>query len=201
MVYEDQTDEDWERGWYDFATEWPDVNLDESQRQGAAVPVILRFLEGHVFATLEQLKDWTHWPTKFLVSLTQEMARAGLIAPAVVTGLGEGWLSAKTPYPCEDRPPPSVFMLHQADLLVKSHLSELKRRFAGLEVLQYLLIDGQFQGAVTGHWRIGPHDVDDIVLTLPAAERANRHDQILRVVSDWYHPPHSRILQYAGETV
>ena len=201
LVYEDQTDEDWERGWYDFATEWPDVNLDESQRQGAAVPVILRFLEGHVFATLEQLKDWTHWPTKFLVSLTQEMARAGLIAPAVVTGLGEGWLSAKTPYPCEDRPPPSVFMLHQADLLVKSHLSELKRRFAGLEVLQYLLIDGQFQGAVTGHWRIGPHDVDDIVLTLPAAERANRHDQILRVVSDWYHPPHSRILQYAGETV
>ena len=54
--------------------------------------------------------------------------------------------------------------MHRADPLVKSHSSELKDRFGGEEVLQYLLIDGEFAGAVLGHWRIGPRDVDDILL-------------------------------------
>ena len=97
--------------------------------------------------------------------------------------------------------PPSVLMLHRADFLVRSHASELKRRFGDHEVLQYLLIDGVFQGAVLGHWRIGPHDVDDIIVELPAAQRADRRDEVLDIVAQWYHPPHSHILKYAGEEV
>jgi hypothetical protein len=92
-------------------------------------------------------------------------------------------------------------MLHNADALVRSHAGELKRRFGDYEVLQYLLVDGVFQGAVVGHWRIGPHDVADIVLTLPAAERVNRRTEILNVVAQQYHPPHSRILKYAGKAL
>ena len=58
-------------------------------------------------------------------------------------------------------------MLHLGDPLVLPHTAELKERFEGLEVLACLLIDGELTGAVCGHWRIGPHDVEDIVLTLP----------------------------------
>ena len=215
LVYEDQVDEDWERGWYDFAGEWPEVEVDEGLRPAAARQVLLRFLQGHVLAMWEQMRDWSRWPVRFLEQLVQEMERAGQIVPRTVEGLdggyvrsvseghvrggSEGWMRAED----VDLPAralrPSALMLHRADILVQSHASELKRRFGGLEVLQYLLVDGQFQEAVLGHWRIGPHDVDDIVLTLPAAERADRRAAILAAVGQVYHPPHSRILRYAGQ--
>ena len=92
-------------------------------------------------------------------------------------------------------------MLHKSDILARSHASELKRRFGHREVLQYLLIDGAFQGAVLGHWRIGPHDVEDIAVELPAVERMNRREEILNAVSSGYRPPYSRILRYAGKEI
>ncbi len=202
LVYEDQTDSDWERGWYDFASEWPDIQLSDDQRQAATIQVLLRFLQGHVFATFEQIKDWSQLPAKFLSGVLQEMEKASLIAPRAVSGLGEGWLRAEDSSSQPAKPgklAPSAFMLHNADVLVRSHSGELKRRFGDYEVLQYLLVDGVFQGAVVGHWRIGPHDVSDIVLTLPAAERANRRAEILDIVAQHYHPPDSHILKYAGE--
>jgi len=96
---------------------------------------------------------------------------------------------------------PSVFMLHRSDILTKSHVSELKRQYSGQEVLQYLLIDGTFQGAVLGHWRIGPHDVDDIVVELPASERIDRQKEIINAVSWQYRPSYSHILRYDGKEI
>jgi len=198
LVYEDQVDDDWERWWYDFESEWPDVELDETRRQAAAIKVLSRFLQGHVFATFEQLKDWSQFPSRLLTKLVREMQEAGLITPQTVKGLGEGWARALDVSWSKDEIAPCVFVLGREDILVKSHASELKRRFGGREILRYLLIDGTFQGAVLGHWRIGPHDVDDILVTLPAAEQANRRAEILDAVAQQYHPPYSHILKYAG---
>jgi len=201
LVYEDQADRDWERSWYDFATEWPEIELDQDRWQPAATKVLLRFLKGHVFATFEQLKDWSQLSKRSLVRLIREMEASKLVLPQVVEGLSDGWVSAQDVALRGGELEPTVFMLHRADVLAKSHASELKRRFGGQEVLQYLLIDGAFQGAVLGHWRIGPHDVSDIVVTLPAAERDRRRDVILAVVAQQYRPPRSRILRYDGQSV
>ena len=92
-------------------------------------------------------------------------------------------------------------MLHRADPLVKSHASELKARFGGEEVLQYLLIDGEFVGSVCGHWRIGPHDVDNILVELPAKECTARKSKIIDAVAWNYSPPHHNILAYNGKKV
>ena len=198
LVYEDQVNSDWERDWYDFASEWPAVDLDLSW-ETAAAEVLLRFLRGHVFGTLEQLRDWSRFPVKALAQLVCEMEKNGTIVPQTVRGLGEGFCCA------EDLPlksyqvPPSVFMLHKSDTLVRSHASQLKQRFKDKEVLQYLLVDGAFQGAVVGHWRIGPHDVKDIIVELPPAERLTRREEILNVVAQGYKPPYSHILKYAGQ--
>ena len=89
-------------------------------------------------------------------------------------------------------------MLHKSDPLVRSHGSELKRRFGSTEVLQYLLIDGVFQGAVLGHWRIGPHDVEDVVVELPTRERQQRQGEILQAITQQYEPPRHHILKYDG---
>jgi hypothetical protein len=201
LVYEDQVDSDWERNWYEFSAEWPEINLEEEQWDSAAAQVLLRFLRCHVFATSEQLKDWSRWPSKPLARLVRDMEENGALSPQVVQGLGEGWICAQDTSLKLYKSPPSVFMLHASDILTRSHASELKRRFGDQEVLQYLLIDGAFQGAVLGHWRIGPHDVEDIIVELSAAERMNRREEILKAVAWQYRPPHSRILKYAGEEV
>lgn len=98
------------------------------------------------------------------------------------------------------QPGRGTFMLHKADPLVKSHQRQLKQQFAD-EVLQYLLIDGEFRGAVCGHWRIGPHDVEDIALQLPQREIKARREEVLAAVAAQYHPPHSQIRRYAGQAM
>ncbi len=198
LVYEDQVDEDWERGWYDFAAEWSEVQVDETRWDSAAATVLRRFLDSHVFATDENLKDWSGWPMRKVVGLVAEMERAGAIVPASVEGLGEGWMLSKDTALESGRIQPSVFMMHKSDVLVRSHTTELKRRFGGLEVLQFLLVDGQLSGAVLGHWRIGPHDVEDVVVDLPARQRSDRREEILRAVRWGYSPPRSKILRYDG---
>ncbi len=60
---------------------------------------------------------------------------------------------------------------------------------------------GEFKGAVLGHWRIGPHDVDDIVVEVPAKEREDRREEILKAVALGYSPPHSHILKYNGSEI
>jgi len=198
LVYEDQVDSDWERNWYEFSTEWPEIDLAEAKWETSAAQVILRFLRGHVFATFEQLKDWSGWPSRPLARLVRDMEENNAIVPGAVEHLGEGWICPQD-IPLRPREAsPSVFMLRRSDILARSHASELKRRFGHQEVLQYLLIDGAFKGAVLGHWRIGPHDVEDIIVELPAAERTNRQEEILRAVASQYRPPHSRILKYTG---
>jgi hypothetical protein len=65
-------------------------------------------------------------------------------------------------------------------------------------VLQYLMIDGLLWGAVLGHWRFAPYDVEDIILELPARRRSALRDRILRIVREVYRSPRHEILRYAG---
>ncbi|HEY3417889.1 MAG TPA: crosslink repair DNA glycosylase YcaQ family protein [Armatimonadota bacterium] len=201
LVYEDQLTTDPERGWYIFATEWPDITVCAEQWETAAAEVLLRFLAAHVFASASQVKDWSGWGSKDVQRLLAGLESRGAVIPATVDGFGEGWLRTEDADLPTEPAPPTVFLLHKADPLVRAHAGELKTQFPGMEVLQYLLIDGAFQGAVLGHWRIGPHDVDDIVVTLPSAERSARKDEIIRAVAWGYQPPFSHIRQYAGESI
>jgi hypothetical protein len=129
LVYEDQVDSDWDRGWYDFAAEWPEVELNDDGWQTAARQVLLRFLQGHVFATFEQVRDWSQFPARSLTALMAELERQNTLVRHTIEGLGEGWHRAEDTSLKEHHIAPSVFMLHKADLLVRSHASELKRRF------------------------------------------------------------------------
>jgi hypothetical protein len=201
VVYEDQVDDEWDRAWYDFSSEWPEIQVEESRWESCASEVLCRFLKGHVFATMENLRDWSGWPARRLATLIGQMETVGTIVPGSIGELGDGW-TLPDDVSLEPRElDPTVFMLHRADTLVRAQRSELKRRFGGHEVLRYLLIDGEFLGAVVGHWRIGPYDVEDVVLEIPAHERTTRREEILRCVRDHYAQPHWKILRYDGRPV
>lgn len=199
LVYEDQLTTDWERGWYIFASEWPDLVISDDRREAAMAQVLLRFLEGMVFATAQHIKDWSGWSGKDVKQTLAALEARGAIVPIAFDDLGQGWLRTEDADLQVAPVPPSVFMLHKADPLARTHASELKARYKGHEVLQYLLIDGALQGAALGHWRIGPHDVDDILIDLPPAEHAARREAIIRAVAWGYQPPFSHIIRYAGD--
>ena len=201
LVYEDQSDSDWERPWYVFSQEWPDVEVNSDLCEQAALEVLRRFLHAHFFATSQEIKDWSGWPARDIKHLLGSLESDGSVIACSPDGLGDGWIRSEDTALDEGTPAHSALMLHKADPLVSARMSELKSRFAGLEVLQYLLIDGEFRGAVCGHWRIGPHDVDDIVVDLPADERIARRDEIITAVAWRYHPPSHRILRCCGEPV
>ena len=201
LVYEAQEDSSWERGWSLFEAEWPHVDLQALTWEEAASRVLDRFLESHVFATFTQLRDWSQLPVRALRRVVQADEAKATWLPCCVNGLGEGWVRAVDRRLSKVQSESSVFMLHKSDALVKSHASELKEKYGDLEVLQYLLIDGVFAGAVCGHWRIGPHDVEDVVVQLSDKDRRSRQQEIVDAVSQAYHPPHSEIRRYAGESI
>lgn len=197
IVFEDQTETNWDRGWCDFAAEWPDVDLDALSWEEAAEDVILRFFHAMVFATFDQVRDWSCWTVSKVKKLLAHLEAEGRIQPIEVKGLGEGWVLEKPDY--DPRVVSGTRMIHRADFLAYTCVSELKARYRDLEVLQYLLIDGVFRGAVLGHWRIGPHDVDDVVVELPKKERAARREEILKAVRAVYSGEHHEVVCYDGE--
>jgi len=204
VVFEDQTSDDWGRDWCKFAAAWPDIDIGRLGWEAAAEEVVLRFLHAHVFATDEQLRNWSGFPGRTTNALIAQLANRQALIPATVEGLGSGWAAAED-YDTLGRghlpkveDPRGVLIIHRGDFLARSHASELKRRYGTDEVLQYLLIDGLFQGAAIGHWRIGPHDVDDITIDLPAAEKQARRDEIIEAVEWWYAPRQGHVLHYDG---
>ena len=82
-----------------------------------------------------------------------------------------------------------VYAIHRNDFLYKSqeHLlkPEIQERIKDCqgphEILQYLLIDGEFGGACIGKFRNGPYDLLDVVLT--DEDAASRREEILQAIS------------------
>lgn len=202
LVYEDQPDGDWERGWYVFEREWDGVDIHRYSRVGAIKEILRRFLYLNVFAALASMKSWFRLPGKDISAALMELVQAGEVVMAVVGG-EQGWM---LPADCElvesgnvPAIKPSVFVLHRSDFLVKSQEYLLKERFPSTDVLQYILIDGQFQGVVLGHWRQGPHDVEDVIVALPDQEKTDRKREILDAVAQVY--DRTLIQSYCGDTV
>jgi hypothetical protein len=197
IVYEDQSDSDWERPWEMFERVWPDVRICDEQKLSAVKSILSRFIKINVFLTFGQLKSWSRFPVRLLKEAIQALLEENQIIPISIAGLGEGYMLPHDADLDPAQPQRSVFMLHKADPIVRMHLDELKKKFEG-EVLQYLLIDGELNGAVMGHMRIGPHDVEDIELQIPKHEYASRRNEILSVVAKHYRPPRSQIRHYCG---
>ncbi|WP_040979452.1 DNA glycosylase AlkZ-like family protein [Oceanobacillus jeddahense] len=197
LIYESQVDTDWNTGWFDFKTEWLEIKLAEDPVPATA-EMLLRFLDAAVFATLDQIKSWTQLTRKTIQGALTVLLDREVIVKIDVDGLGEGFIQEKDLYLTNAEIPPAVFMLDQSDFLVRTELDELKEKFKSREVLQYLLIDGEFKGAVLGHWRIGPHDIEDIVLHLGEEEAETRKEEIISAIRAEYSEETTRMLRFNG---
>ena len=189
--------------WYDFMSEWSEVDLERRDRSVAIITILKRFISNMVFATTQQIKDWSRLTVKEVKAAIQTMVEAGDIVEVNLEG-EQGYMLREDHDELEGQsltPPQSVHIVHRADYLARAHESELKKRYKGYEVLQYIMVNGEFCGIVQGHWRIGPHDVDDIVIELPDKEKAQLKGEIIAEVSRFYNPPYSHILRYDGKDI
>lgn len=188
LVYEDQYDGEWDRGWCKFPEMFPNADIGRYSRNNALKIILQRFAYRIVWFDTAMAKSFYKLPEKEIKLAAEELEKDGIFA-AVDSGymLKRDAELLKSYEPKQIR---SVYAVHRSDFLYKSHEHILKGRAKewtkGLEYdcepLQYLLIDGEFHGAVAGHFRNGPYDLNDVVCDLADAE--SRREDILKAVAE-----------------
>ncbi|MBA9086319.1 hypothetical protein FHR92_002792 [Fontibacillus solani] len=204
LLYEQQTDNDWDTGWLIFAEEWFEISDDPENYEAAVMKVLLQFIESMVFASEVNIKSWSGWTAKTIRHVVSKLVERGELISVDIEELGKGLMGSRDIQLAEkqkldSRIPRSIWMLDKSDYLVRAELDDLQARYKGLEVLQYLLVDGVFRGVVLGHWRIGPYDIDDILMELDETETAERKEEVLHAVRKIYEPSYHAILRYNGQ--
>ena len=200
LVFEDQSEGEWERPFASME-EVRDLTIDPSIHLQSVCAVIERFLEVHVGATREEIIGWSRLSRRIVDEAIRRMSESEIIYLEFVEEMGEVYVLGKDRELSFRGSIESIFMLDLADPIIRPQKKAATARFGDLEVLQYLLINGEIRGAIVGHWRIGPHDVDDITLDLEPDMCLRLRDGIIDVVARAYHPPRSNIRRYCGEPI
>ncbi|MNO33899.1 hypothetical protein D3C76_239230 [compost metagenome] len=203
LLYEQQTDTDWDTGWLIFAEEWFEVPVDSESYENAVRRVLMQFMESIVFANESNIKSWSGWSLKTIRQAVGVLIEQGKLQSVEIAGLGTGYMRSDDVHfnnmiTHDYEVPRYIWMLDKSDFLVRAELDGLQNRYKGLEVLQYLLVDGEFRGALVGHWRIGPYDVEDIVLDMNEEEAVARKEEVLAAIRKIYDPQYHSILGYNG---
>ncbi|MFV0401777.1 MAG: hypothetical protein ACK5LX_14340 [Oscillospiraceae bacterium] len=199
LIYEDQFDGEWDRGWYAFEDMFPDFSVTRYSRQEALKEVLRRFAFRNVAFDTKMAKSFYKLPEKEIKLAVAEMTVAGILR-----AVGDSYLLEEdarlldSPYVWE--PSRSIFVMHRNDFLVKSNEHTLKERFPSgeHETLQYLLIDGEFHGAVIGKFKYGPYILEDVLLDLPEEEAAARKEEIITEIYR-INGSENQLQRYAGK--
>ncbi len=183
LVYEDQYDGEWDRGFHKFSDMFPNVDIARYSRHDALKILLKRFAFRHVVFDSKMAKSFYKLPEKEIKAAIAELLSDGVLVEAD----GSYLLSQDFEVLSQDNlgaaSNNSVFAMHRNDFLVKSNEHWLKDKYTHTypDTLYYLLIGGKFCGAVVGKFRYTP-EVEDIILDLPADEAAERRDEILKAI-------------------
>lgn len=186
LIYEDQYDGEWDRGWYRFGEFFFDFSLDRYTKTEALKIVLRRFAHRFVWFTPTMAKSFYKLPEKEI-----KLAIAGLVSEDVLVESDGGYLLKEDAETLKTYTAPefhSVYALHRNDPLYKAFEPALKSLAKSLteglpydcDPLQYLLIDGVFHGAVVGHFRNGPYDLNDV--RIDDASLLSRKEEIIAAV-------------------
>lgn len=186
LLFEDQNDGEWDRGWYQFEEIFPEVDRKRYTRQQALECVLPGLFYRFVYLNAENVKCFYGLPKKDIVAALKNMEQTGML-----TAWQDGWVMAEDYSLLAENdyePVKAVLSLHRNDPLVRIEEDRLKKLYKGKEkgseVLQYLLIDGEIRGAMLGHFRFGPDDLHEIRTDLTGEEAQKRREEILEAVQE-----------------
>lgn len=164
LVYEDQYDGDWERGWYRFEEIFPDLDMQRYSKQEALSIALRRYAYRMVYFTEEMAKNFYKVTKKDLKAALEELVDNQYLMPYEA-----GYIIREDAEKLKEQSEQildMLYLMHRNDILVKSYESDLKKRYKseGSEVLYYVLINGEFHGAVTGKYTYGIDPVGEIIV-------------------------------------
>ena len=199
ILYEDQIDTEWDTGWFNFSSEWFELDENNELDQNAVKRVIHNFIKVFFFSTYKQIQSWSALKEKTIKVALKDLCAEGIIMEASCDG--ESGYICPEDIDCNDEDIPSfVVMLDKSDFFIRAYMDELKDKYKGKEILQYLLINGEIKGAIEGKWRIGPHNIEDVLLDLSEQEAGNRKEEIIEAIRAYYKEDYSKILKYNSKT-
>ena len=177
LIYEDQYNGEWDRGWYRFAEMFPDIDTGRYTRHEALKVILQRFAFRAVFFTPKMAKAFYRLPEKDIKTALGELVNEGTLVL-----YEDGYLlqSDRKLLEKEDfTGAESIFVMHRNDFLVKIYEEELKARYKDGEndILQYILVDGEFCGALLGKFKYGPYIMENLVY-----ERSDRMQAVMEAV-------------------
>ena len=186
LIYEDQYDGEWDRGWYRFTEMFPQVNSDKYSRHEALKIVLQRFAYRLVWFDTAMAKSFYKLPEKEI-----KLAAGELVAEGVLVESNLGYMLKNDSELLANYEPKTlnfVYAIHRNDFIYKAHEHVLKEMAKKLterleydhDPLQYLLIDGEFHGASVGHFRNGLYDLNDVVCDL--SDAGSRKDEIVKAI-------------------
>jgi len=181
LIYEDQHDGEWDRGWYRFYEMFPDVNVNRYTRLEALKIVLQRFAYRHVQFDIGMAKSYYKLSEKEIKAVIAALLEAGVLAEIDDAYFLQSDLALLETYAAVQ--PRFIHAMHRNDFLVKSNEHWLKERYTHSypDTMYYLLIDGEFRGVVAGKFRYTP-EIEDVMLDLPEDEAVTRKDEILQAV-------------------
>jgi len=179
LIYEDQFDGEWDRGWHKISDMFPDADLTRYSRQDALKTLLRRFAYRHVCFNIKMAKSFYRLPEKDIKAAVAALVNDGVFVEIEYGFVLHEDINMLQTYATE--PPKSVYAMHRNDFLVKSNEHWLKERYTHSypDTLYYMLIDGEFRGAVAGKFRYTP-EVEDIMLDLPDDEAAALKEEVLQ---------------------
>ena len=121
LVYEDQTDAGWDRGWYAMEQEFEGVRFDRFTPEQALDELLPRYARRAVFFNADSLGAFYQLPAKACAASVDRLMKTGVLAAAEVGGR-QGWMLREDRDLLESGAPeivPGVFALDRNDFLVK----------------------------------------------------------------------------------
>ena len=156
LIYEDQYDGEWDRGWYRFKEIFPDVDTEKYTRIDALKIILQRFVYLLVWFDTAMAKSFYKIPEKEIKLAVAALQKDGILVPVDCGYILENDIEVLNEY--EPKLMNFVYAIHRNDFLYKANEQMLKVWIKPLvenleydhEPLQYLLIDGEFHGASVG---------------------------------------------------
>lgn len=199
LVFEDQSDNEWDRCWYVFEQEF-DINLNRYEHIEAVKILLMRFAFMNVIFDEAMARNFYGFTLKDIKQAVSELLESGALV-AVEGGYARAEDAAEA---VKDKPAEkSLILLNKNDFLVKSNEHWLKKKYTneGNDVLYYILIDGAFHGAVFGHFRFMPHIVDDVFIDLSSGEVKALKKPLMDAVEKIFDKSVSPLLHYMGKEI
>lgn len=188
LVYEDQLDSEWDRGWFLFESEFDEVDVMSKSKLQAHQEIFLRFAYRFVWFDEKMLKAYYRLTLKEIKSAINELLATEKLVIQKVNGKQAYMLPEDVERIEHVKNSDAIFIhiLNRNDPMVKANEHWLKSVYKDKQWanIYYILVNGQFVGSVLGKFRNGPFDFKDLVINEDLVDPKLIKDQVLSVLKD-----------------